>query len=305
VRAVICPRYGPPDVLRVVDLPVPVPGRRELLVRNRATLVSSGDCRMRGFTVPRHLWIPARLSLGLSRPRHPVLGLWFAGEVAAVGDAVTSFRVGDRVCARAGGGFGAYAEYVRITETGLVAPLPASLSETEAVALPFGGGTALHFLRKVGVGVGQRVVVYGASGAVGTAAVQLATHLGAEVVGVCSGRNADLVRSLGAGAVVDYRTEGFVRAAGRADVVFDAVGKTSKAVWRTALGPGGRYVSVLTSGHASGDRHTLAFLLGLAEEGALRPVIDRVYRLEQMTAAHAYVEAGHARGAVVVTVDPD
>jgi NADPH:quinone reductase-like Zn-dependent oxidoreductase len=250
----------------------------------------------------------ARLFNGLWRPKRVnILGFELAGDVEAVGTRVSRFKVGDPVFAFTGFGFGAHAEYRCLRESGkptrdgLVAPKPANLSYEEAAGSPCGALTAQAFLRQAGLRSGQRVLVYGASGSVGTAAVQLARHMGAEVVGVSSAANAELVASLGAGRVLDYAKEDVARAAGTFDVVFDAVAKTSKAKCRAALARGGRFVSVRgTAKLRPGDLEALG---ALAEAGELRSVIDRRYRLEDIVEAHRYVEAGHKKGNVVVLMN--
>ena len=305
MRAVITPEYGPPEVMRLVDAPKPIPGKNEVSIRVCATQVSSGDCRARSFHVPWHVWIPARIFLGIIRPRAPIQGLWLAGEVEAVGEGVTRFKAKDRVYGNtisAGMRFGAYAEYACLPEAALMAQIPPSLTYEEAVAIPFGGLTALHFLRKAGAGEGHHVLIHGASGAVGSSAAQVAVALGARVTGVCSGANVELVKSLGAEHAVDYTRENFADGRTRYDIVFDAAGKTTRRQSAPALKPGGKYVSVVTSGHVAMKIEDLNFLGRLAEERKIKAVIDRVYPLERMVEAHRYVELGHKKGNVVITM---
>jgi len=301
MRAAVYTAYGPPEVVRVADVPTPTPKDDELLVRIRAASVAAADWRMRKADP-----FLARLFNGLFRPKRVnVLGFELAGDVEAVGRAVTRFAVGDAVFAFTGFGFGAHAEYrclrangSKPSRDGLVAAKPMNLSYEEAAGLPCGALTAQAFLRQAGLAKGQRVLVHGASGSVGTAAVQLARHLGAEVVGVCSTGNVELVRSLGAARVIDYTKEDFTRTAGAFDVVLDAVGKTSKGACRPALAKGGRFVSVRgTAKILAGD---LEPIRALAEAGELRSVIDRTYDLDQIVEAHRYVEAGHKKGNVIV-----
>ena len=249
--------------------------------------------------------IMGRLALGWNAPRQPVLGMVLSGVVDSVGPEVRSFKVGDRVFGFNKSLFGTYAQYVCWPEDGLLATRPANLSDEEAAAIPYGGLLALSFLRKAGVRAGQRVLVFGASGAVGTSAVQLARHLGAEVTGVCSTGNVDLVTSLGATRVVDYTVEDFTDGAERYDLIFDAVGKSKSASalrrCRRVLAPGGACVSV-DDGAPKLRREDLVLLGELAAQGDIRPVIDRTYALDDIVEAHRYVDIGHKRGNVVITV---
>ena len=305
MRAVICTRYGPPEVLRLEELATPVPRKNEVRLRILATAVTSSDCYVRGLNLSPAYRIMARLALGWNAPRQPVLGMVLSGEVDSVGSDVKSFEVGERVFGFNRHLFGTYAQYVCWPEDGLLATRPASLTDEEAAAIPYGGLLALHFLRKAGVRAGQRVLVYGASGAVGTSAVQLARHFGAQVTGVCSTANVDLVASLGAATVIDYTSEDFTDKATRYDLIFDAVGKRKSATalrrCRQVLDPGGARVSV-DDGTPNLRREDLVLLGELATKGELRPVIDRAYALDDIVVAHRYVDKGHKRGNVVITV---
>jgi NADPH:quinone reductase and related Zn-dependent oxidoreductases len=305
VRAVVCTRYGPPEVLRVEELATPIPRKNEVRIRILATAVTSSDCYVRGLRLTPAYRIMARLALGWNAPRQPVLGMVLSGEVDSVGPDARSFEVGDRVFGFNRHRFGTYAQYVCWPEDGLLATRPANLTDEEAAAIPYGGLLALHFLRKADVRAGQRVLVYGASGAVGTSAVQLARHLGAEVTGVCSTANVDLVASLGATTVIDYTSEDFTDRAERYDLIFDAVGKSKSAAalrrCRQVLAPGGACVSV-DDGTPKLRREDLVLLGELATKGEIRPVIDRTYALDDIVDAHRYVDNGHKRGNVVVTV---
>jgi NADPH:quinone reductase-like Zn-dependent oxidoreductase len=305
VKAVICTRYGPPEVLRVEDVPVPAPRRNEVRIRVAAAAVTSSDCYVRGLDLPARYRVAARLALGLTGPRRRILGMVLAGEVESAGADVTAFRQGEPVFGFDRHVFGAYAEYACWPQDTVLAGMPVGLTPEEAAALPYGGLLALHFLRRAGVRDGMRVAVYGASGAVGTSAVQLARHFGADVTGVCSGANLELVTSLGAAAAIDYTTGDFTRGQPPYDVIFDAVGKRkSAAALRQAgraLVPGGTCISV-DDGTPKLLASDLLLLKELAEKKAIRPVIDRCYRLEQVAEAHRYVDGGHKKGNVVVRV---
>lgn len=322
MRAAVYERYGPPEVLHLAEVPVPVPRDDEVAIRVHATTVSVADFRCRSFTVPLSYWIPARLALGVFRPRRSILGGEVAGVIEAIGRAVTRFAVGDRVFAATLMHGGGYAETVCLPQTGVIAPMPETMSFEQAAAVPIGARAALHFLDKAQLQPGQRVLVYGASGSVGSYAVQLAKVLGAEVTGVCSNANLELVRSLGADRVIDYTKENFAAAGAIYDVVFVAVPKAAFSDCMAALRPGGFYLDVTspvrtvamrwaarTSGkriatgeHPPEDAEGLLRLRRIIDEGRLRAVIDRCYPLEQIVEAHRYVEHGHKKGNVVITV---
>lgn len=300
-------RYGPPEVLHLADLPKPAPRSNEVLVKIHATTVTIGDCRMRSFTVPPEQWLFARLYLGVFRPRRPVLGMELAGDVEAVGKQVTRFKPGDPVFASTfEANWGGYAEYKCFPENGMLAPKPSNLDYGEAAAAVGGGMTALRCLRQANLQPGQKVLVYGASGAVGTNAVQLAHSLfGAEVTGVCSAANLDLVQALGAARVLDYTRQDFTRQGLLYDMVFDAVAKFPAAQARQALKPGGVYLNVHRDARPTAGETRLQEMLELKElleAGHFKPVIDRVYPFEQVVEAHRYVEQGHKKGNVVINV---
>jgi NADPH:quinone reductase-like Zn-dependent oxidoreductase len=328
VKAYTCARYGPPEVLELKEIPKPVPGDHEVLVRIRATTVTAGDWRVRSREVPRGFGLLSRLALGFSGPRQPVLGTELSGEIESIGKAVTRFKVGDPVFGFTGARMGCHAEYRCLPEEGhgrkdeAVARKPDNLGHAEAAALSFGGTTALSFLRKAKLQRGERVLVVGASGGVGTAAVQLARHFGAQVTGVCSTSNLALVRSLGADRVIDYTRDDFTRSGERYDLIVDTAGTAPFSRCEGSLVDGGRLLVVLGSlpemlrapwvsltttkkiigGVASWGVEDLRFLAGLAARGQYRPVIDRCYRFEEMIEAHRHVDTGHKRGNVVVTV---
>ncbi|WP_129677057.1 NAD(P)-dependent alcohol dehydrogenase [Candidatus Chloroploca sp. Khr17] len=308
MRAVVYTRYGPPDVLHVQEIARPGPSANEVLIKVYATTVTIGDCRMRSFTVPPEQWLFARLYLGIWKPRRKILGMELAGEIEAVGPEVTRFKVGDPVFASTFEvNFGGYAEYKCLPEEGMLALKPAKLSFEEAAAAVGGGITALRCLERGRIQPGQQVLIYGASGAVGTSAVQLASrHFGAEVTGVCSTANLDLVQALGAVKVIDYTRDDFRRDGPIYDVVFDAVAKLPPTHAKKALKPTGIYLNVHKHSNASRHVRRAAFLAlkELIEAGKLKPVIDRVYPLEQIVAAHRYVDQGHKKGNVVISVLP-
>ena len=328
MRAYTYDRFGPPEVLALKEVPKPVPGDHEVLVRIRATTVTAGDWRVRSLEVPRGFGLLSRLALGLSGPRQPILGSELSGEIEAVGKAVTRFRVGDPVFGFTGMRLGCHAEYRCLPEEGhgrkdeAVALKPANLGFEEAAALSFGGTTALSFFRKAKLKRGENVLVVGASGGVGTAAVQLARHFGASVTGVCSTANLELVRSIGADRVIDYTREDFTRSGERYDVIVDTAGTAPFSRCKGSLAEGGRILVVLGSlpevlrapvvsltstkriigGVVSWGVEDLRFLASLAEAGHYRPVIDRRYTFAEMVEAHRHVDAGHKRGNVVVSV---
>ena len=305
MRAVVCTRYGPPDVLRLEEREIPTPQKNELRIRIFATAVTSSDCYVRGLNLNFTYRMMARFALGWTAPRRDVLGMVLSGEVDAVGPDVRSFGVGDRVFGLNRRLFGTYADYVCWPEDGSLATPPANLTHEEAASIPYGGLLALSYLRRAGVQAGQRVLVYGASGAAGTSAVQLARHFGAEVTGVCSTANLALAQSLGATTVVDYTKDDFTAREERYDLILDAVGKRkSKAGLRhadRALVSGGRCVSV-DDGRPRSLPGDMALLGDLAGKGEIKPVIDRCYPLEELPEAHRYVDKGHKRGNVVITV---
>jgi NADPH:quinone reductase-like Zn-dependent oxidoreductase len=305
VRAVVCTRWGPPEVLQVAEVERPVPRKGEVRIRIFATAVTVSECVARGLRAPLRYRILARLLLGWRGPRRPIFGLVLAGEVDSVGRNVTSFQPGDQVFGMSRWKAGTYAEYVCWSARTLLAPRPANLTYEEAAALPYGGLLGMHLIRKAGIQPGQRVLVYGASGAIGTATVQLARHFGARVTGVCSTTNLALVESLGADAVVDYTREDFTTKADRYDVIIDAVGrkKSAMALLRAGdvLTAGGKSISI-DDDFPKLRAEDLLLLKRLAESGELTPVIDRRYPLEEMVEAHRYVEQGHKRGNVIVTV---
>ncbi len=325
MKACVYERYGSPEVLQLKEVEKPVPGSSEVLIRTHATTVTSGDGRVRSLSVPAGFGLLMRLVFGISKPRQPILGSELAGVIESVGRDVTKFKAGDRVFAFSDTAMGCHAEYKCMPQDGAVAPKPANLTFGEAAALSFGGTTALDFFRRGRLQRGERVLVNGASGGVGTAAVQLARHFGAEVAGVCSTANVDLVRSLGADHVIDYTKEDFTRNGETYDVIMDTAGTAPFSRSKGSLKAGGRLLMVLAglpdmlqapwvsmtsgrkvvAGPVTVRVADLHFLAGLAEAGAFRPVIDRRYPFERIAEAHRYVDTGRKRGNVIITLGHD
>ena len=305
MKAAIYESYGAPDVVRVTQVDKPTPKDNEVLVKIRATTVTIGDSRMRSFTVPRWQWIPARLYLGIFSPRRKILGMELAGDVEAIGKDVTRFKVGDAVFASTfESNFGAHAEYKCLPEDDPIALKPDNLTYAQAAAAYGGSITALRCLRKADIQPGQKVLIYGASGAVGSSAVQIVrNHFDAEVTAVCSTSNLEWVQALGASRVIDYTQDDFTADGAIYDVVFDAVAKFPAAQAKTAVKPGGTYLNVHRDTDGRHDKHEeMRELRAMLQAEKLCPVIDREYTLEQIVDAHRYVDSGHKKGNVVITL---
>jgi len=325
MKAIVHTKYGPPDELQLLEVEIPVPGDNEVLVKIHATTVTTTDCNARNFTfVPKSFMFFARLMFGFKKPRIKVLGIDLAGEIEAVGKEVKLFKVGDQVFGSPGTKFGGHAEYCCVAETGALAIKPANLSWEQAASLSLAGNTALFFIRDLAkIQPGQTILIHGASGAIGTYAVQLAKYFGAVVTGVCSASNAEMVKSLGADKVIDYNKEDFTKSLERFDFVFSVVGKTTFSQCRGLLKPNGIYLEnmmettdflkVLWTSITGGKKikggvstekaENLNFFIELIGSGKLKPVIDKVYPLEKTAEAFEYVEKGHKKGNVVISLN--
>ncbi len=301
MKAIICTKYGPPEVLQLIDVEKPTPKNNEVLVKIHAATVAVADVLMRSLNLPFYFKIPFKLIYGINKPRKKIPGVEFAGEIEAVGKDVKLFKKGDQIYGTTTKlGSGAYSEYLCVPEKGMQTLKPTNMSFEEAAAVPCAGMASLHFVRKMKIQKGQNVLIYGASGSVGTFSVQLAKYFGAEVTAVCSASNFELVKSLGADKVIDYTKEDFTQSDETYDIIFDAVSKIWKSYAKKALKEKGNY---LTSKSPTTEKtEKLIFLKELVEAGKLTSVIDRSYSLEQIVEAHSYVEKGHKKGNVAITI---
>jgi NADPH:quinone reductase-like Zn-dependent oxidoreductase len=329
MKAIVYKEYGSPDVLHIEEVAKPSPKDNEVLIKNYATTVNFGDLMARNYKAvsPRQFnmlflfWLMAKISFGLNRPKNPILGSEFAGEVEAVGGAITRFKPGDPVFGYLGPGMGAYAEYFCMPENGVVTMKPANMTYEEAAVVPYGAIMALNLLRKVNLQPGQKVLINGASGGIGSAAVQVAKCFGAEVTGVCGTPRLEFVKSLGADHIIDYTSEDFTQNGETYDLIFDILGKCAFARCKNSLSPNGilLYASfkekqllqmLWTSRTGSGKRVVCAIAPGnledlnsvkeLMEAGKIQAIIDRRFPVEQAAEAHRYVEEGHKKGNVVI-----
>ncbi len=307
MKAALCPKYGPPEVLIIKDVPTPTPKKNEVLVKVVAASLNSGDARIRGLRVEGFMKWVMRIMLGFTKPRKPILGTTFSGIVEQVGESVTDFKVGDAVFGSTGFKQGCHAEYLVISEKKGITHKPKKASFEEAAALPFGGQTAIYFLRKGKVEETHQpaVLIYGATGAVGTAAVQIAKYYGARVTAVCSSRGKELTQELGADTVICYDQEDFTKVADTFDIIFDAVGKTNKKQCTSLLKPSGTFITVAGTDIAAERKEYLEFLSELIDNHNYQAVIDTLYPLEEIVAAHTYVDGESKKGNVVLKIAPN
>jgi NADPH:quinone reductase-like Zn-dependent oxidoreductase len=304
MKAVICTKYGPPEVLRIDRVKKPVPKHNEILIKVMASAVNSGDIRVRGLVVEGFLKIVMRFVLGFTKPRKPILGTVFSGIVEQVGRSVQDFKIGDGVFGATGFNFGTYAEYIALSEKSVVTLKPSNATFEEAAAIPFGGQTAIYFLEKAKIAgrTNPKVLIYGATGAVGTAAIQVAKHYNAEVTAVCSENGVNLVREIGAHKIILYNKEDFTKSVEKFDIIFDAVGKISKKQCAHLLNKDGKYVTVGGLQVAAERKEQLELLRELFEKGKYKATIDRTYTIDEIVEAHRYVDTGRKKGNVVLKI---
>jgi NADPH:quinone reductase-like Zn-dependent oxidoreductase len=301
MKAIICKKYGSPEGLKFKEVEKPIPKNNEILVKVFATAVTAGDVKIRSMKIAPLFWVIASL-LRIKKPKKKILGTVIAGEIEAVGDEITHFRIGDQVMGSTSRtGFGGYAQYVCMPEN-VVAKKPINMTYEEATTIPVGATTALFYIRKAGIQNGFKGLIFGASGSVGTFAVQLAKLYGTKITGVCSTTNLELVKGLGVDKVIDYRKEDFTKSGEKYDFIFDAVGKISPSMCRKLLNSNGKYITV-NSGIAWTTAKDLDYLRDLIEAGKIKTVIDKRYSLENIVEAHRYVDMGHKKGNVIITIE--
>lgn len=303
MKAAICQGYGAPERIKVMDVPMPQANKGEVLIKVMASSVNSGDIRVRGLIANFMTRNALRLVLGITKPRKPILGVALSGEIEAVGDGVTAFKKGDRIFAMTGMRFGGHAQYAVLSEKSCMALMPTKATFEEAAVLPFGGTTAIHFLQKAGIKKGQKVMIYGASGAVGSSAVQVAKYLGAEVTAVCSARHHAVIQKIGADQLLDYHEPSFKLWPQKYDIIFDAVGKVKKSDLAHMLSPEGAFTSVAGHGVASEKKDFMEMLVKMFDSGQLNAVIDKSFKLDEIVQAHHYVDKGVKTGNVSILID--
>lgn len=304
MKAVICRQYGSPDVLQIQEVPKPIPGHNQLLVKIAASAVNSGDVRVRKLDVKGFMKIIMRLVIGISKPRKPILGTVYAGVVETVGDKVTKFKPGDKVFGMSGFDFSTHAEYIVINQDSSIMEMPYNASFGEAAAIIFGGQTAIYFLDKLKIGSkpNQKILIIGATGSVGTAAIQIAKYYRADITAVCSSQGQNLVNELGITDIVLYDKENFTRRTDKFDIIFDAIGKYSKSECKKLLNKNGMYKSVNGSEYASETKQQLQLLKELFEKKAFKAIIDKTFQMDEIKEAHRYVESGRKKGNVVLLI---
>lgn len=320
MKAIICTKYGPPEVLQAVNIPTPSPKDNEILVETYATTVTAGDCVVRSFNMPKGFKLLGRLAIGFSKPRNQILGAELSGKIIELGKNVRKFNIGDDVIVYRNKKYGGYAEFCCIAEDEIIQLKPKELTYEQAAAVPFGAITALHFLKKAGIEKDMKVLINGASGSVGTYAVQIAHFFGAEVTGVCSSQNVGLVQSLGAKKIIDYNRTNFTRLDETYDIIFDAAGKTKFSGCRNILKKNGKYIHTvmvfsgikrlwysftgkeIIGGEARVSQEDFTELMSLLKSKVIQPILDRNYTLDQIVQAHQYVDTGRKKGNVTITI---
>jgi NADPH:quinone reductase-like Zn-dependent oxidoreductase len=324
MKAVICTKYGAPEVLKLVEIEKPTPKDNEVLIKNYATTVTVADCRVRGFDVPASFWLLARLALGFTKPRRSILGNELSGVIEAVGKNVTKWKVGDEIFAFLGHKMGAYSEFNVLKESDVIAIKPQNLTFEQSAALSFGGITALHFFKKTNIQKGESILIYGSSGSVGTYAVQLAKYFGANVTGICSTANLELVKKLGADTVIDYTKTDLADINEKFDIVFDTVGKADIAKSIKLIKPNGQYIHAVATPfleikvrikllntkikfiggtyNENISAKLIPLIKKIADEGFIIPVIDKQFDFNEIVFAHEYVDQGHKKGNVVIKI---